>query len=150
MSEIILIISHTILLVFVLVVGIQLIDENNNNEFQQRLTYWFFNDFQTYHTEQMKKMDKQIRIKTMENNFYNTINLQGLELMAEIDGVKKQSDKIMIYFNNNPGKEFTPFEVLNVVFNGRTPITSVRRSMSDLTAGGKLTKTNNQKILYLR
>ena len=80
-----------------------------------------------------------------DNVFYNTINLTGDELAKSIANAKTQDEKIYNYFLLNPEKLFTPFDVLNAVFDSDTPITSVRRSITNLEQNGKLTKTNVQK-----
>ena len=77
--------------------------------------------------------------------YHNTTQISGIELVAEIDNAKKQNDKIMILFKNSPGQEYTPFEVMNIVFKGKTPITSIRRAMSNLTRDFKLLKTDTQR-----
>lgn len=57
-----------------------------------------------------------------------------------------QDNRIAAFFESNPGEIFTPWEVQAQVFPiPPPPITSVRRSMSDLTKAGILTKTTHKK-----
>ena len=77
--------------------------------------------------------------------YYNTNNEVGEVLKQSHVRSETQADKILRYFKNNPGREFTPFEIQrNVLYD--SPVTSVRRAMTDLTNGGKLEKTSSQKM----
>jgi hypothetical protein len=81
-----------------------------------------------------------------EMNFFNTSSLTGVDLRRAISSASKQDDKILIYFKNKPGKEFTPSQIWQVIFDESTPLTSCRRSMSVLTRKGMLIKTDSQSI----
>lgn len=77
-------------------------------------------------------------------NFFNTSSLHGKELRQAISAASKQDDKILIYFENNPGKEFSPSQIWQVIFDEATPLTSCRRSITTLTKKGLLIKTDSQ------
>jgi len=83
--------------------------------------------------------------------FYNTTNETNPELATYQGQAKTQDQKIMIWFHSrvfNSG--FTPSEIMHNVLP-EAPITSVRRSMSNLTADGKLVKTlEKRKGIYGR
>ena len=74
--------------------------------------------------------------------FYNTINLNGSELIGATDKTESQKQQILRFFLEHPGKAFTPVHVHN---NMGFLLTSVRRSLSDLTKDGHLTKTEEQR-----
>lgn len=59
-----------------------------------------------------------------------------------------QDNRIATFFEATPGELWTPWEVqANVFTHPAPPITSVRRSMSDLTKAGILTKTEHKKLV---
>ncbi|KKL81902.1 hypothetical protein LCGC14_1990080, partial [marine sediment metagenome] len=69
----------------------------------------------------------------------------GDKLQEYQNQAASQESKISSFFQLNPGEIFSPWEVQSLVFKTKTPITSVRRSMSDLTKVGILTKTEHLK-----
>lgn len=79
-------------------------------------------------------------------DFFNTTHLYGDQLRREIENAKGQEDKIMVFFRNYPGKEFSPDYVHRTVFSDNVPLTSVRRAITNLTRKGLLKKTENQCI----
>lgn len=82
------------------------------------------------------------KIQTMKK-YYNTTNLSGSDLDKATKGCESQDDKILAYFRQYPHDYFTPFQVLSALFLCNcVPITSVRRSISNLTDAGLLEKTD--------
>ena len=77
-------------------------------------------------------------------SYYNTTNLTGTELNKAISVAKSQSEKIKTLFRVTR-KEYTPFEVL-AYFSDQTPVTSIRRAMTNLTNDGYLVQSENKKI----
>jgi len=81
--------------------------------------------------------------------FHNTLNLPESELKARQFKAGSQNAKILEFFKWNPGKLYTPFEIQNYAcFSGNgylTPITSIRRAMTDLTKLGYLEKTKEKR-----
>lgn len=79
-------------------------------------------------------------------SFHNTTDEKGEQLNKYENQAASQETKIASFFELNPGEIFTPWEVQSLVFyKTKTPITSVRRSLSDLTRAGVLTKTEHMK-----
>lgn len=78
------------------------------------------------------------------NNFYNTTNLEGSDLEKAESKSLSQQELILSFFKNHPVKEYTPFEVQSLV-GLKSPITSIRRAMTNLTKDGKLEKTGRKK-----
>ena len=77
--------------------------------------------------------------------YYNTTRQKGEQLEVAWDKTKSQDDKVMEYFHAH-GKA-TPSEVW-IHFNeneNNVPITSIRRSITNLTNSNYLSKTNNKK-----
>ena len=77
--------------------------------------------------------------------YYNTTGQKGKQLEVAWDKTKSQDDKVMEYFHAH-GKA-TPSEVW-INFNeneNNVPITSIRRSKTNLTNSNYLSKTNNKK-----
>lgn len=93
-----------------------------------------------------------IRISDLPANvqhFFNTINLEGLELLKSIADSRKQEDIVYHLFAMLPHREMTPFMVLNILLSckyihEKTPITSIRRVITNLTEAGLLIKTDNK------
>lgn len=80
------------------------------------------------------------------NSFHNTIDLFDGPLIDAMTKAVTQEDVILSFFKAYPDCDFTPPEVLKACFNDNTPITSVRRSMTNLTNIRHLEKTDIQRI----
>ena len=78
-------------------------------------------------------------------SYHNTNTEVGLTLANSEKQVKSQEELILAYFSNNPALELTPFEVQERLGFTATPITSIRRAMSNLATQDKLEKTDKQK-----
>lgn len=80
---------------------------------------------------------------------YNTTHESSDKLEEYGKQTATQDNRVACFFESNPGEIYTPWEIQSLVFGqpGKppTPITSIRRSMSDLTKVGILTKTEHQK-----
>jgi len=77
----------------------------------------------------------------MNNSYHNTNQLQGEQLANAERSAKTQEQVIMEYFTANGGKH-TPEQLQRLAGLTRCPITSIRRSISNLTKSGKLIKLN--------
>lgn len=76
--------------------------------------------------------------------YYNTTKEEGHKLDGFQRMAATQDQKIADFFEQHPGEIFTPWEIQSLVFT-HTPITSVRRSINDLTKAGILDKTEHMK-----
>lgn len=61
---------------------------------------------------------------------------------------RKQEEKILTWFSLMHWRGFTPEEIHSQVFSQTIPLTSVRRGISELTAAGKLEKTDETRKGY--
>ena len=78
--------------------------------------------------------------------FYNTINAEGETLNLFHHQAETQTEAILRLFKQK--MSLSPGQVFNH-FDGRYPITSIRRAITDLTTLGHLEKTELQiKGLY--
>lgn len=75
----------------------------------------------------------------MNTTYHNTTNLQGAELADACAQAEAQKKKILEFFKQNPGIKFTPREVHKLF--PYMELTSVRRSLTDLTEEGHLRNT---------
>lgn len=78
-------------------------------------------------------------------SFYNTNGESGLTLFDSIKKAEGQEEKILRFFNNNKGL-YTPEDIHHKIFDATTPITSVRRAITNLTKKGQLFKTDVKKM----
>lgn len=80
-------------------------------------------------------------------SFYNTINATGWDLFSANKRATRQEDIVFQVFVEG-GKEMTPFEVEEVLTRKgySYPITSIRRSITNLTKQGRLRKTNIKRV----
>ena len=81
-----------------------------------------------------------------QGQFFNTINVNGITLEKARLSAGGQEEKIYNYFIDNPGKDFTPYQIHEALFDNNTPLTSIRRAMSCLADKKLITKTENKKI----
>jgi hypothetical protein len=79
-------------------------------------------------------------------SYYNTTSLIGGNLLKEIKSAKTQEDKITIFFKSRALSYLTPSDILRAVFDSSTPLTSIRRALTNLTRDKVLVKTDKQKI----
>jgi Fe2+ or Zn2+ uptake regulation protein len=75
--------------------------------------------------------------------YYNTTNETGEVLKRAKQKTLKQDSRIMSFFESHPG-HWTPCEVWQQCMPN-VPITSVRRSITNLTDQGRLEKTDKKK-----
>jgi len=85
----------------------------------------------------------------LNGSFYNTINLVGIELFEAEKAAQTQEDKILLFFKNNPGN-YSPSKIheiliVNKVIHSLTPITSIRRAITNLTNSGQLLMTDEME-----
>lgn len=73
-------------------------------------------------------------------SYHNTTGLEGETLTTQDARSSKQEDIILDFFEAHPEGAFTPFEIGDILFDN-TPITSVRRGMTNLAKRGLLEKT---------
>ena len=76
--------------------------------------------------------------------FYNTTNETNPDLTEYRNKALNQDERVLELFRARIQASYTPSEVLSAAFD-RTPITSVRRSMSNLTDEGRLVKTDGKR-----
>lgn len=77
--------------------------------------------------------------------FFNTIKLSGAKLIEAQKKAKLQDERIYLIFVQNKKVGMTPAEVWNIyikLYNrNKPPITSIRRSITNLTNEGNLVNT---------
>jgi predicted ArsR family transcriptional regulator len=76
-------------------------------------------------------------------SYYNTTNVNGQDLRDYRARAKSQEELILVHFQTRGG-EWSPSQILQRVFTDGTPITSVRRAMTNLTDQGYLFKTGHK------
>ena len=80
----------------------------------------------------------------MENNYYNTNKEFGDELKNSNTKAKSQEDAIMVLFRDRI--KLSASEVWHIYDDkGNTPITSIRRAITNLYKNGVLVKTDETK-----
>jgi hypothetical protein len=77
--------------------------------------------------------------------YYNTTKEKGEQLTIFKKRAKKQDDKILEFFQDNPMVEFGASQVWNALFYNSVPITSVRRSVTNLVQDNKLEYTGRKR-----
>tara|TARA_R110002020_G_scaffold221997_2_gene430306 strand:- start:5309 stop:5584 length:276 start_codon:yes stop_codon:yes gene_type:complete len=77
-------------------------------------------------------------------SYYNTTNLKGDELKTSHKKTISQEQKILEIFKNHQ-IPLSPTDIFSNFFK-KTPLTSIRRALSNLTRDGKLEKISKKKI----
>jgi hypothetical protein len=78
--------------------------------------------------------------------YYNTTTLTGIDLKKEVKNARSQDKIILAFFKTN--SPLSPSQVYRNRFHiglGDVPITSIRRSITNLTNDGYLIKTGIQR-----
>ncbi|MGN7818819.1 hypothetical protein ACTJJB_01745 [Chitinophaga sp. 22536] len=75
--------------------------------------------------------------------YYNTTHLTGRQLANQIKAARGQQTIIAEYFRKHPKKKITASELTKhlkarALLSKRTPITSIRRALSDLKSKGAI------------
>jgi hypothetical protein len=79
-------------------------------------------------------------------SFYNTIHEQGEQLNKSEAKAVSQEVYILYHFKANKGRSYTPFEVQQAIPElHNTPITSIRRAITNLTNQGQLEHTHDMR-----
>ncbi len=76
-------------------------------------------------------------------SYHVTTDISAVKIDLFTQAATKQEDKVLAFFAANPAQAFSPSQVWKALFSEATPLQSVRRAITDLTADGKLVKINN-------
>ena len=87
----------------------------------------------------------------MEKQYHNTTGETGTHLEAFTKVAKSQDEIVLSFFTKNKGIGYSPSYVheqliIDGLINITTPLTSIRRALTNLTVSGKLVKTT-EKVL---
>ena len=77
--------------------------------------------------------------------YYNTNRLSGKALRKALEDCKSQEQMVLTYMKAHPDINFAPHQLIDflaVVLFYHTPITSIRRAITNLTSEGYLVKTD--------
>ena len=80
--------------------------------------------------------------------YYNTNKESGAVLKNSFDSTKKQEDLVLAVFETYPKENLSPDEIQKFLLDHAEvtyPITSIRRSITNLTNNNKLKKTDKMK-----
>jgi len=78
--------------------------------------------------------------------FHNTTNKTNTALSEAKEAAGRQEVIVLDFFNRQHGSDYTPFEVHDKCFSDDTPVTSIRRAITNLTDDGKLIKTLSKRV----
>lgn len=78
--------------------------------------------------------------------YYNTTDLKHAELNSAVQKAKGQDEIILEYFKAHPNGLCTPFEVHSALFDDRTPVDSIKRTLNTLTKELFLEKTKTMRM----
>ncbi len=68
-------------------------------------------------------------------------------MLLHINNVGTQEERVLSLFKRNPKVKLGPSEVWNLVAPGsRTPLTSIRRAISELVSSGHVTKLDETRL----
>ena len=79
-------------------------------------------------------------------HFHNTINAQDEELKQHEVKAITQGDRILRMFRGHPERNFTPCEIQEKLWSDAPLLTSVRRSITNLTRDGYLERTKTRRL----
>lgn len=95
---------------------------------------------------------KKPKTKSMKN-YFNTNKEKGQTLLDSEKKASNQESKILSVFERNPNERYTPYAIQAFCFTNPlhhegfdTPITSVRRALTNLVTKGLLVKTETMKL----
>ena len=79
------------------------------------------------------------------NSFYNTVHLQGVNLVKAKRQAETQESKVLDFLRVNSALSFTKYEIKTTLvslgkINAKTPESSISRALSNLCKDGKILK----------
>lgn len=80
-----------------------------------------------------------------EPTYHNTNHETGTTIAASHLNAHQQQAIVLAFFERNPGGTFAPHEVHAAVADSGTPLTSIRRAITNLTTCGRLEKTREMR-----
>ena len=83
------------------------------------------------------------------DGFFNTTNESGQHLKEYRSQAKEQDERVLQIFRGSGKAAILPPSFVSSLYDRlyqQTPITSIRRSITNLTKAGKLEKTNQKRI----
>jgi Fe2+ or Zn2+ uptake regulation protein len=98
------------------------------------MSEWTLYDLMT--ESEVKPLDK----------FHNTTSLSGDNLKQRQIRAGSQNEAILKYFRSHLYSNFTAYELWQIMRLPMTPITSIRRALTDLTKLGYLLKTDIKRL----
>ena len=78
-------------------------------------------------------------------SYFNTTNEKGEQLKLYQEKAKSQDERILTYFKVSPKICWSPSQVWRWLFKESVPLTSVRRSITNLTSEGYLIQTEETR-----
>lgn len=83
----------------------------------------------------------------MGRAYYNTNNESGINLQKSESKALTQEDIILAYFEKHPNEMFPAHRILASCFFDSTPLTSVRRAITNLESDGKIELMPNEYMV---
>ena len=84
-----------------------------------------------------------------EQMYYNTTREEGVQLKLNIEKAHNQKHKVLSVFQKNPTQNYCADDIIRVLterdeINTNTPLTSIRRAITDLTNDDYIVKTDKR------
>lgn len=80
-------------------------------------------------------------------SYYNTTRATGQRLLEFHKKAETQEDKLYDFLVKRPYHWFTPESLRLLVFSQKTPITSIRRALTNLNYKGKIVRSDTVNAL---
>jgi len=82
-------------------------------------------------------------------SYHNTTNQTGEQLYIFSVAAKSQDEIVLNFFSNYPNHDFSPSKLHDYLIkyqliDAATPLTSIRRALTNLTGNGKIIKTDKK------
>lgn len=94
--------------------------------------------------KELTLFDQPSQAATLDR-YHNTNGLSGDDLKQKQMKTGSQNRKVLDFFRSHSYENFTPWEVNRALGMNNTPITSIRRAITDLTEMGYLRRTDIQR-----
>lgn len=75
-------------------------------------------------------------------HFYNTTKESGQRLLDFEHKARTQEERIYAHLKARPFHWFTSYALCDVLFEGKVPVTSVRRALTNLHQAGKILRSH--------
>jgi len=80
------------------------------------------------------------------SSYHNTVSESGVQLDIYTQLATKQDDVVFEFFKSHPTQGFLAEDIHRILYDNKTPVSSIKRSCTNLKTQNKLIKTKQKAL----